>query len=50
MPTHFYRAAFEATATTRVMLFGKNNAMVEGDFVGKRSSAIHNGYRTVVYE
>ena len=31
----FYHIAFDATATTRVALFGENNAMVEGDFVGK---------------
>jgi len=32
---YFYHVAFDAKATTRVMLFGENNAMVEGDFVGK---------------
>jgi steroid delta-isomerase-like uncharacterized protein len=32
---YFYHLAFEATATTRVMLFGEDNAMFEGDFVGK---------------
>ena len=32
---YFYHVAFDATATTRVMLFGENNAMFEGDFVGK---------------
>ncbi|WP_418318913.1 ester cyclase [Piscinibacter sakaiensis] len=32
---HFYRVAFDATAETRVTLFGESNAMVEGRFVGK---------------
>ncbi len=32
---YFYHAAFDATATTRVTLFGEHNAMVEGDFIGK---------------
>lgn len=31
----FYHIAFDATATTRVALFGEDSAMVEGDFVGK---------------
>lgn len=35
MLTYFYHIAFDATATTRVALFGEHNAMVEGDFVGK---------------
>lgn len=35
MLNYFYHVAFDATATTRVVLFGENNAMVEGDFVGK---------------
>lgn len=35
MLNYFYHVAFDATATTRVMLFGENSAMVEGDFVGK---------------
>ena len=35
MLNYFYHVAFEATANTRVTLFGENNAMVEGDFVGK---------------
>lgn len=35
MLTYFYHVAFDATATSRVVLFGENNAMVEGDFVGK---------------
>ena len=35
MLNYFYHVAFEATATTRVTLFGETNAMVEGDFVGK---------------
>ena len=33
---YFYHVAFDATAVTRVMLFGESNAMVEGDFVGKQ--------------
>ena len=35
MLNYFYHVAFEATAPTRVMIFSENNAMVEGDFVGK---------------
>ena len=35
MLTYFYHVAFDAAATTRTMLFGEHNAMVEGDFVGK---------------
>ena len=35
MLTYFYHIAFDATAITKVMLVGENNAMVEGDFVGK---------------
>ena len=35
MLNYFYHVAFDATATTRVMLFGETNAMIEGDFVGK---------------
>ncbi len=35
MLTYFYHVAFDATAITHVALFGENNAMVEGDFVGK---------------
>jgi steroid delta-isomerase-like uncharacterized protein len=35
MLTYFYHIAFDATAATRVMLVGENNAMVEGDFIGK---------------
>ncbi len=35
MLTYFYHVAFDATALTRLTLFGENNAMVEGDFVGK---------------
>jgi SnoaL-like polyketide cyclase. len=35
MLNNFYHIAFDATATTRVTLFGENNAMMEGDFVGK---------------
>jgi steroid delta-isomerase-like uncharacterized protein len=35
MLNYFYHVAFDATATTRTSLFGENNAMVEGDFVGK---------------
>lgn len=35
MLNYFYHTAFDATSTTHVTLFGENNAMVEGDFVGK---------------
>ncbi|MCC7165076.1 MAG: ester cyclase [Anaerolineae bacterium] len=35
MLNYFYHIAFDATATTRTLLFGEHNAMVEGDFVGK---------------
>ena len=35
MLNYFYHVAFDATAETSVMLFGEQNAMVEGDFVGK---------------
>jgi steroid delta-isomerase-like uncharacterized protein len=35
MLNYFYHIAFDATATTRTVLFGEKNAMVEGDFVGK---------------
>jgi steroid delta-isomerase-like uncharacterized protein len=35
MLNYFYHVAFDAAATTRVTLFSENNAMVEGDFVGK---------------
>jgi steroid delta-isomerase-like uncharacterized protein len=35
MLNYFYHSAFDATAKTRVALFGDANAMVEGDFVGK---------------
>lgn len=35
MLNYFYHIAFDAIATTRVTLFGENNAMIEGDFVGK---------------
>lgn len=35
MLNYFYHIAFDATATTRALLFGESNAMVEGDFVGK---------------
>jgi steroid delta-isomerase-like uncharacterized protein len=35
MLNYFYHIAFEATATTRVTLFGENNAMGEYEFVGK---------------
>jgi predicted ester cyclase len=30
-----YHIVFDAASTTRVLLFGENNAMLEGDFVGK---------------
>jgi len=32
---YFYHVAFDAKAIARVTLYGENNAMVEGDFVGK---------------
>ena len=32
---YFYQVAFEATFVNRVTLFGDENAMIEGDFVGK---------------
>ena len=35
MLNYFYHVAFDATATPRTTLFGENNAMVEGEFVGK---------------
>jgi steroid delta-isomerase-like uncharacterized protein len=35
MLNYFYHVAFDATANSRVMLFGENNAMLEADFVGK---------------
>jgi steroid delta-isomerase-like uncharacterized protein len=35
MLNYFYHVAFDASATTRVTLFGETNAMVEGDFVGQ---------------
>ena len=35
MLNYFYHVAFDATADTRLTLFGENNAMVEGSFIGK---------------
>ena len=35
MLNYFYHIAFDATATTRTVLFGENNAMTEVEFVGK---------------
>ena len=35
MLNYFYHIAFDATAETRLSLFGESNAMVEADFVGK---------------
>jgi len=35
MLNYFYHVAFDAGATTTLTLFGDQNAMVEGDFVGK---------------
>ena len=35
MLNYFYHVAFDATADTRLTLFGEKNAMVEGYFVGK---------------
>ena len=37
MLNYFYHIAFDATAITRVTLFGENNAMVEGEFAGKHT-------------
>ena len=34
---YLYHVAFEATVETRVMLFGEDHAMFEGDFVGKHT-------------
>ena len=34
MLKYFYHVAFDATATTRLTLFGETNAMIEGEFVG----------------
>ena len=35
MLNYFYHVAFDATAETRLTLFGESSAMIEGDFVGK---------------
>jgi steroid delta-isomerase-like uncharacterized protein len=35
MLNYFYHIAFDASATTRTVLFGENNALAEGVFVGK---------------
>ena len=35
MLNYFYHLAFDASAITLTTLFGENNAMVEGEFVGK---------------
>jgi steroid delta-isomerase-like uncharacterized protein len=35
MLNYFYHVAFDATAETHLTLFGEQNALVEGDFVGK---------------
>jgi steroid delta-isomerase-like uncharacterized protein len=35
MLNYLYHIAFDATFATSLTLFGENNAMVEGDFVGK---------------
>ena len=35
MLNYFYHVAFEATAEPRVTIFGENNALWEGEFVGK---------------
>ena len=35
MLNYFYHTAFDATAKTKVMLFGDQNAMVEGNFIAK---------------
>ena len=35
MLNYFYHVAFDASATTRLTLFGETSAMVESDFIGK---------------
>jgi predicted ester cyclase len=35
MLEYFYHVAFEASATTRLTLFGETNAVFEGEFVGR---------------
>lgn len=35
MMQYLYHVAFEATADAWILLFGENNAMLEGSFVGK---------------
>ncbi len=35
MLNYFYHVAFDATAEPRVTIFGENNALWEGEFVGK---------------
>jgi len=35
MVDHIYHVAFDATAVPGVMLFGEDNAMFEGEFVGR---------------
>jgi steroid delta-isomerase-like uncharacterized protein len=35
MLNYLYHIAFDATVATHLMLFGENNAMLEGHFVGK---------------
>jgi len=35
MLNYLYHIAFDATVATYLMLFGENNAMLEGHFVGK---------------
>jgi len=35
MLNYFYHVAFEANAEPRVTIYGENNALWEGDFVGK---------------
>jgi steroid delta-isomerase-like uncharacterized protein len=37
MLTYFYHVAFDATFIARTTLFGEQNAMTEGDFVGKHT-------------
>jgi steroid delta-isomerase-like uncharacterized protein len=35
MLNYFYKVAFEATAETKTMIFGEENAMIEAEFIGK---------------
>ena len=35
MLNYFYHVAFDASAETKVAIFGETNAVIEGEFVGK---------------